>query len=115
MQDTRFGHTYSAGTHGQVGGNIPHRPALHDDLPEGGPGALLEIRTDHVQGARKQTSFSLFHCGFTAGWLRLRYLRKTFQGTRSAHPSTFLRQLAEMIAQLVLRDPPQPAAKGVPL
>src|SRR5262245_61870325 len=52
LEHTRLGHAHRAGAHAQVRGDVLGRPVLDGRLPEGLPGARLELTADRLQAAQ---------------------------------------------------------------
>ena len=100
------------GRHSQVGGNVGGSAALDGGCPERPPGAIVELRADHFADTDEATAARRHH-RFLVDRLGVGELGEPELGLGSAFPTGLPSEPAEMVVNLVPKDDPQPAAKGV--
>src|SRR5262249_14537107 len=111
----RLRHPNGAGAHLQLDRNLLGSSVLDRGEPECPPGALLELAADQLEGSTDQAAISANLAGVIGiGDLRCGKPREPDLGVRPSGTSRFPSRPPVVIAHLVPRDRPEPAAKRVP-
>jgi hypothetical protein len=113
-QDARLRDPHCACAHPQLERDLVRDSISDRGEPECSPGALLELVLDQVQGATDHAAIGSSLARVVGiGRLDGRELREPELGVCPACSSRFPSELSEMVEHFVLRDRPEPAAKGI--